>query len=98
MRADKSTLFVKRNRQRAVPRSDLEDSVPLFECPDLKIDHGFRIAFSLTGRNRGDVFDFKNAVPFIGEDALAFDAIVIEDEHPAVMKIAIDHIFLFIRQ
>ena len=98
VRADKPTLFVKWNRHRTITRSNLQDRVLLFECPDYKINHGFRIAFSLIFWNCSEIFNLKNTVSFIGDDALSFDSLVIKDKHPAVMNIAIYHIFLLIRQ
>ena len=98
MRPDKPALFIERNSRRTVTCSNLQDRILLSECPDDKSNHLFRIAFSLVFRYCSKIFDFKHTVSFIRDDALAFDAVVIENKHPAVMEIAINHIFLLVCQ
>ncbi len=45
-----------------------------------------------------NVLNFKHTISFAGYDTFAFNSIIIEDIHPAIIKIAIYHVFLLISQ
>ena len=48
--------------------------------------------------NSCNVLDFKHIISFIGNDALAFNPIIIKHIHFAFIKVSVYHIFLLICQ
>ena len=98
VRAHKPALFIKRDRQRAVSRADLQDGVLLAVSIGKEINHRFSVTLPLMLRYIRNILDFKHAVPLVGDDALAFHAVIHEQIHPAAVKIAIDHVLLLVRK
>lgn len=76
VRTNKSTIFIKRNCKWTVSGSNLKNRILFFIFRSNKVNQSFSISFSLILRNSGNIINFKNAVPLIGNNALTFHTII----------------------
>lgn len=98
VRTDKTTFFIEWYCQWTIARSNLQNSILSAVFLDDKVNQSFCIAFALIFWNCCNVLNFKHTISFAGYDTFAFNSIIIEDIHPAIIKIAIYHVFLLISQ
>ena len=98
MRTSKSTFLIKWYCQWTIARSNLQNSILFAVFLNDKVNQSFCIAFALMFWNCCNVLNFKHTISFVGYDTFAFNSIIIEDIHPAIIKIAIYHVFLLISQ
>ena len=98
VRTDKTTFFIEWYCQWTIARSNLQNSILSAVFLDDKVNQSFCIAFALMFWNCCNVLNFKHTISFAGYDTFAFNSIIIEDIHPAIIKIAIYHVFLLISQ
>ena len=76
-RTDKTTFFIKWYCKWAISCSYLQNSILLSVFLNNKINQGFCISFPLIFRSSRNIFYFKHSISFIGNDALAFNPIII---------------------
>lgn len=98
MRAYKATFFIKGYRQRAVAGSHLQYRKLSAVFFNKKFNQRFGIAFSLKWGNCSDILNFKNSIPFVRYDTLAFHSVIIKNIHFTFIEITVNHIFLLICQ
>ena len=62
------------------------------------LDQGSPITTSRIFRVNGDVLYLENTITLISDYALAFDSIIIDDEHDTPIKVSFQHLLRFISQ
>ena len=98
VRANKSTFFIERTGHWTISCANLQYRILLSIFFRNKINERLTVTLTLIVWIRCNVFNFKNAFPFVGYNTFAFNPMIVLYIHRSSINVSVYHVFLFVSQ